>query len=130
MSSDEIDLERVLCRVAELEATGCREFRLGGGDWPLKGFVVRVGSDLHAYINRCPHQSLSLNLMPDRFLSADNSVIVCSMHGAIFEKSTGLCVAGPCAGRSLRQIPVTVVAGVVLLGKEVEAAELVGRYAL
>jgi len=130
MSSDEIDLERVLCRVAELEATGCREFRLGGGDWPLRGFIVRVGSELRAYINRCPHQSLSLNLAPDRFLSADNSVIVCSMHGAIFEKSTGLCVAGPCAGRALRQIPVTVVAGVVLLDKEVEAAELVRRYAL
>jgi nitrite reductase/ring-hydroxylating ferredoxin subunit len=130
MSSDEIDLERVLCRVAELEATGCREFRLGGGDWPLKGFIVRVGSELRAYINRCPHQSLSLNLMPDRFLSADSSVIVCSMHGAIFEKSTGLCVAGPCTGRSLRQVPVVVVAGVVLLGKEVEAAELVSRHAL
>ena len=130
MSSDEIDLERVLCRVAELEATGCREFRLGGGDWPLKGFVVQASGGVRAYINRCPHQSLSLNLMPDRFLSAEGSVIVCSMHGAIFEKSTGLCVAGPCAGRALRQIPVTVVAGVVLLDKEVEAAELVRRYAL
>ena len=129
MSSDEIDLERVLCRVAELEATGCREFRLGGGDWPLKGFVVRVGSELRAYINRCPHQSLSLNLLPDRFLSADSSVIVCSMHGAIFEKSSGLCVAGPCMGRALAQIPVVVVARIVMLAEEEAVANLVQRYA-
>ncbi len=129
MSSDEIDLERVLCRVAELEATGCREFRLGGGDWPLKGFIVRAGGEVRAYINRCPHQSLSLNLMPDRFLSADNSVIVCSMHGAIFEKATGLCVAGPCAGRALAIVSVVVVAGLVMLAEGVDAAALIRRFA-
>jgi nitrite reductase/ring-hydroxylating ferredoxin subunit len=130
MSSDEIDLERVLCRVAELEATGCREFRLGGGDWPLKGFVVRVGAQARAYINRCPHRALSLNLLPDRFLSADGTVIVCCMHGAIFEKSTGVCLSGPCTGRSLPQIPVAMAAGLVMLGNEVEIDELVRRYAL
>lgn len=129
MSSDEIDLERVLCRVAELQATGCREFRLGGGDWPLKGFVVQAGSELRAYVNRCPHQSLSLNLVPDRFLSADSSVIVCSMHGAIFEKGTGLCVAGPCAGRALAALRIEVVAGLVMLAEGTDVAALLARFA-
>lgn len=129
MSSDEIDLERVLCRVAELEATGCREFRLGGGDWPLRGFIVRAGDAVRAYINRCPHQSLSLNLVPDRFLSADGSVIVCNMHGAIFEKGSGLCVVGPCAGRKLVSVAVEVVAGLVMLGEGVDAAALIRRFA-
>ena len=129
MSSDEIDLERVLCRVAELEATGCREFRLGGGDWPLKGFVVGIAGGVRAYVNRCPHRALSLNLVPDTFLSADRLVIVCCMHGAIFEKSSGLCVAGPCVGRALAQIPVVVVAGIVMLAEEVTVANLVARYA-
>jgi nitrite reductase/ring-hydroxylating ferredoxin subunit len=129
MSSDEIDLERVLCRVADLEATGCREFRLGGGDWPLKGFVVAVAGGTRAYLNRCPHRALSLNLLPDRFLSADGSVIVCCMHGAIFEKSSGLCVAGPCIGRTLAPLPVEVVAGWVMLGRDVDRAALMVRYA-
>lgn len=129
MSSDEIDLERVLCRVAELEATGCREFRLGGGDWPLKGFVVNACGGVHAYINRCPHQALSLNLLPDRFLSADGSVIVCCMHGAIFEKSTGLCIAGPCAGRTLAAVAVEVMAGLVMLAEGTDAAALLARFA-
>jgi nitrite reductase/ring-hydroxylating ferredoxin subunit len=128
MSSDEIDLERVLCRVAELEATGCREFRLGGGDWPLKGFVVKVDGGVRAYVNRCPHRALSLNLLPDRFLSADGTVIVCSMHGAVFEKRTGLCVTGPCVGGALRALAVEVVAGVVMLDAAVDPAALIARH--
>ena len=40
--AEEIDLTRVLCTLEDLAATGSRAFRLGGGDWPLKGFVVRV----------------------------------------------------------------------------------------
>lgn len=120
MSSAEIDLTRALCRLEELSATGCREFRLSGGEWPLKGFVVSVEGGVRAYVNRCPHRALSLNLLPDRFLSADGSVIVCCSHGAIFEKSTGLCVAGPCAGNALVRLPVEVAAGVVMLGAEVD----------
>lgn len=130
MASDEIDLERVLCRLADLEATGCREFRIGGGDWPLKGFVVAVAGGVRAFVNRCPHRALSLNLVPDTFLSGDRLVIVCCMHGALFEKGSGLCVAGPCVGRALAQIPVAVVAGIVMLAEEVAVADLVQRYTL
>jgi len=129
MPHGEIDLERVLCRLADLAATGCREFRLGGGDWLLKGFVVAVAGGVRAYVNRCPHRALSLNLAPDTFLSADRLVIVCCMHGAIFEKTSGLCVAGPCMGHALAQIPVVVMAGIVMLAEEVAVANLVARYA-
>jgi nitrite reductase/ring-hydroxylating ferredoxin subunit len=128
MSSAEIDLERVLCRLEELRATGCREFRLGGGDWPLKGFVLDLGpaggaaAGVRAYVNRCPHRALPLNLLPDRFLSHDGTMIVCCMHGALFEKATGFCVAGPCVGGSLKPIPVCVIDGLVLLAESTEQA--------
>lgn len=124
----EIDLTRVLCRVAELAPTGCREFRLGGGDWPLKGFVVQTGSGVRAYLNRCPHRALPLNLVPDRFLAPDGAVLVCSMHGAIFEKATGLCVAGPCFGQALVALPVQCVAELVILDETVSMQALVARY--
>jgi nitrite reductase/ring-hydroxylating ferredoxin subunit len=38
----------------------------------------------------------------------------------VFEKQTGYCVAGPCAGRSLRAVPLEVQAGFVLLAEQVE----------
>lgn len=125
----EIDLTRVLCALDELAATGCREFRLGGGEWPLRGFLVRAGAEVRAYVNRCAHQELPLNIRPDRFLTHDGSMIVCTAHGAIFEKATGYCVAGPCAGRSLAAVPVQVVSGYVLLDASVDPAALAARYA-
>ena len=124
----EIDLTRVLCRLAELRATGCREFRLGSGEWPLRGFLVQSGTSVHGYVNRCAHQSLPLNYLPDRFLTHDGSMILCTAHGAIFEKSTGFCVSGPCAGRSLVRIAVRVVDEYVLLEDEVDVTALARRY--
>jgi len=126
---EEIDLERVLCRFAELEATGCREFRLGGGVEPLRGFVVRTGTAAHAYVNRCAHLALRLNLLPDRFLTHDGSMILCTAHGAIYEKATGYCVAGPCAGQSLARVPVRVAGEFVLLDEGVDIAELAAQHA-
>jgi nitrite reductase/ring-hydroxylating ferredoxin subunit len=125
----EIDLTRVLCRVEELGATGCREFRLGGGEWPARGFVVRSGTEVHAYLNRCAHLALPLNMLPDRFLTHDRSLILCTAHGALFEKSTGYCVAGPCFGASLVRVAVQVAAGSVLLDETVDVAALVERFA-
>lgn len=124
----EIDLERVLCRLDDLQASGCREFRLGGGEWPLRGFVVRTRDGVRAYVNRCAHLRYPLNYAEDRFLSHDGSMIVCFVHGALFEKETGYCVAGPCAGLSLAPVPVRLEGDLVLLSDEVDAEEFAARY--
>jgi nitrite reductase/ring-hydroxylating ferredoxin subunit len=121
-AAESFDVERVLCRIAELEGSGVRAFTIGGGDWPLRGFVVRSGSELRAYVNRCPHAGHPLNLLPDRFLTPDGALLLCSSHGALFEKLTGYCVAGPCAGRSLTPLPLSVRSGFVLLAEEVDIA--------
>jgi nitrite reductase/ring-hydroxylating ferredoxin subunit len=85
--------------------------------------VVRVADTVYGYLNRCPHASHPLDLRPQHFLSADGTLILCSSHGALFEKSTGYCVAGPCAGRSLTPVPLEVKGGLVLLadGADIEA---------
>ena len=125
----EIDLTRVLCRLPDLEATGCREFRLGGGEWPMKGFVVQSNEGVRAYVNRCAHLAYPLNYLPDRFLSHEGSMIQCYVHGALYEKSTGQCVAGPCAGLSLAPVPVRVVGDCVLLADDVDPEQMAARYA-
>jgi nitrite reductase/ring-hydroxylating ferredoxin subunit len=125
----EIDTTRVVCALAELEATGCREFRLGGGEWPVKGFVVKVAGGVRAYVNRCAHVAYPLNCLPDRFLSHDGAVIQCSMHGALYEKESGRCIAGPCPGAALIGLPVEVIGGYVLLGADADPEELAARYA-
>ena len=124
-----IDLARVLCRLQDLPENGCREFRLGTGDWPLRGFVLRVAGGVRAYVNRCAHLHYPLNYTPNGFLTGDGSMILCSVHGAIFEKQTGYCVAGPCHGLSLIGLPVRIDSGWVLLADEADPDELAARYA-
>jgi nitrite reductase/ring-hydroxylating ferredoxin subunit len=119
----EIDTTRVLCSLAELEATGSRSFTVGEGDWPLRGFVVSSSSGVAAYVNTCPHAGHPLNFRPDKFLTPDRTLILCASHGALFTRDEGLCIAGPCPGQSLRRVPVEVVGKYVLLavGADVDA---------
>jgi nitrite reductase/ring-hydroxylating ferredoxin subunit len=116
----EIDTERVLCALEEIPENGSRGFTVGTGDWPLRGFLVRMRDEVRGYVNNCPHAGHPLNLQPHRFLTHDDSLILCNSHGALFEKGTGYCVAGPCAGASLESIAVEVIDGYVLL-KEVDS---------
>jgi len=116
----EIDLSRVLCTLDDLPEDSARDFVVGEGHWPLRGLLVRTRAGVHAYLNRCPHARHPLNLRPHQFLTPDASLILCRSHGALFEKSTGLCVAGPCAGQALTPIAVRVEAGFVLLDDAVD----------
>ena len=122
----ELDLERVVCRLSDL-AGGARGFTIGGGNWPLRLLVIRVADAVHGYLNRCPHAGHPLDLLPQHFLTADGTLILCSSHGALFEKSTGYCVAGPCAGRSLTPVPLEVKCGFVLLAESVDIETLAGN---
>jgi nitrite reductase/ring-hydroxylating ferredoxin subunit len=120
----DIDVERVVCRLSDIGPQGARAFTLGGGDWPLHGVVVRLGESVRGYLNRCPHAGHPLNLLPQRFLTPDGTLLLCSSHGAVFEKDTGYCVAGPCAGSSLTPVSLEVRCGFVMLGADVDITAL------
>jgi nitrite reductase/ring-hydroxylating ferredoxin subunit len=116
---DELDLTRVICALEDLADPGARGFTLGGGEWPLKGFVVRKAGSIRAYVNYCPHAGFPLNWQPDVFLAPGGHMIRCIMHGALFEIETGDCVAGPCLGDALQPLPVHVRDGYVVLDAHV-----------
>ncbi len=92
---------------------GCREFRIGSGDWPFRGFVVRRGEEVVAYQNYCMHVGHPLNWKPGGFLTPDNGAIICASHGALYDIATGDCIGGPCRGKSLRAVDVDVRDGVI-----------------
>jgi len=54
---------------------------------------------------------MPLAMAPDRYLTREGDLILCSSHGALFRPRDGLCVGGPCAGRRLIPWPVRVEAG-------------------
>jgi nitrite reductase/ring-hydroxylating ferredoxin subunit len=104
-----------VCRLTQLADPGSRAFAIGEGDWPLRGFVVRKGDEVFAYVNRCPHAGHPLNWRPDDFLTLDQTLILCRSHGAVFEMNSGRCVAGPCAGQSLRALRARIDGELVIL---------------
>jgi nitrite reductase/ring-hydroxylating ferredoxin subunit len=68
----------------------------------VPGFLLRHASaGLVAYLNRCPHWSVDLDLGDGRFYAEDIDRIYCKNHGALFRVSDGLCDHGPCLGKSL-----------------------------
>lgn len=97
----------------DLEDPGCREFAIGDGDWPFRGFVVRRGAEVFAYQNFCAHAGHPLNWKPDEFLTKDKSALMCASHGALYEIGSGECFAGPCRGRALRKVSVELRDGIV-----------------
>lgn len=100
-------------RLDEIEDPGCREFTIGEGDWPFRGFVVRRGGQVYAYKNLCSHVGHPLNWLPDDFLTRERDAIVCASHGAVYEIETGACRGGPCRGKALNRVAAEVVDGTV-----------------
>ena len=115
-----------ICRFSELPDPGSRAFSVGEGDWPLRGFLIRKGDEVFAYVNRCPHAGHPLNWEPpDDFLTQEKTLIMCRSHGALFEMNTGRCVAGPCAGKSLLALRARVENDCVVLEIDQELDRLV-----
>jgi nitrite reductase/ring-hydroxylating ferredoxin subunit len=106
------DPQSPLCSVEDIPENGSKGFSL---DKHKTIFAIRKDGQVYVYKNTCPHAGLELNWMPDRFLDRDKEYILCSAHGAMFEISSGFCIAGPCAGSSLQPVAHTVEDGRIYL---------------
>ncbi|MCG8434531.1 MAG: Rieske (2Fe-2S) protein [Gammaproteobacteria bacterium] len=104
-----------VCALTEIDDPGAKEIVMQDKDETWYGFLVRKGDNVYAYLNSCPHTGAMLNWGPDKFLTRDKSLIMCSVHGAIFEMDSGVCIAGPCKGRGLRSLDVVLKDGRVIV---------------
>lgn len=80
--------------------------------------LIRLGQEVVAYQNRCPHLGIELNFRPDVFLDTEHRYIQCANHGALFQIEDGLCVFGPCQGESLTPLPVLLIDNNVCLSSD------------
>jgi nitrite reductase/ring-hydroxylating ferredoxin subunit len=102
---------RVLCRLDEIADPGSKGFSFWTGEMVFRGFVVRRGGVVKGW----RHVGTPLTFGDDRYLTRDGAHLLCVTHGALFDPDTGLCVAGPCVGQSLRDWPVAVRDGAVVV---------------
>jgi nitrite reductase/ring-hydroxylating ferredoxin subunit len=115
----------VLARLVDLVDGAARVIDLVEDEFPpITGLLVREGATVHAFLNRCPHAGRPLNFGSGNFLTPDGELLQCHAHGALFEKNTGLCIAGPCVDDSLRRLPVQVAEGEVRLSEDLDVGKL------
>lgn len=114
--------ERLICESEALEERGRGvRFPLRSWNGEEKGFVIRHRGTPCAYVNQCPHAGTELDWQPGDFFEAAGLYLVCATHGALFEPGSGLCVAGPCRGASLRPLEVREINGGIVLVSETPA---------
>ena len=106
--------DTTLCRLDEIPDGGATAVDLVLDGEAQSVIVLRHGDTARVFLNICPHAGRRLDYAPGRFLLKNDSMI-CAVHGATFEKASGLCVAGPCRGQHLRALAARVDRGVVTL---------------
>ncbi|WP_342724072.1 Rieske 2Fe-2S domain-containing protein [Bradyrhizobium sp. B097] len=79
-----------------------------GNHRPWSIIVLRWGKKVLGYVNKCPHNSVNLDWERNEFLDPYGVRLMCGKHGSTFELGTGRCVEGPCKGRALTPIALTV----------------------
>lgn len=78
--------------------------------------VIRQGLDVVVYANQCPHMAMPMDWVEGQFLTADKTYIQCAVHGALFRKNDGVCVAGPCLGKTLQSVEFSLRDGYLIIG--------------
>jgi nitrite reductase/ring-hydroxylating ferredoxin subunit len=101
----------VLCRLADIPDPGSRGFEVEG----RATFLVRRGDVIAGYVNSCPHTGGPLDWVEHQFLDLERRHILCATHGALFRIEDGYCLAGPCRGKRLTPVAVTLSADEVHL---------------
>jgi len=95
-------------RLSSIPENGSKGLTLRLPDRELKVIAVRRGGTVRCYYNICPHTGVNLDWQADQFLDESGTLIQCATHGALFRIEDGYCIAGPCAGESLRSLAVRI----------------------
>ena len=96
-------LRQKICDYKQLITLSTKEFKLG-----KEAFLIYFNENCYAYENSCPHTGANLNWQEGQFFSYDGLFLECSLHGALFDPTSGVCIRGPCVGQSLKKVNITI----------------------
>lgn len=88
-----------LCNSADLvEGGSAIPFDVVYDGEACRAFAIRYDGLPQAYLNRCSHVPVELDLQPNRVFDDSGQWLVCASHGAVYQPDTGQCAGGPCRG--------------------------------
>jgi len=89
----------------------------------VSALAIRYQGRIYAYVNACRHIPIELDLQDGEIFDLSGHYLICSMHGARYLPDSGLCVAGPCQGRSLKPIITKEINGMIYYVKPINPAD-------
>ena len=105
----------ILARWTDLVDGGAHLTSFGVEPPVFNVILLRSGDEVFAYVNRCMHFGVPLALSTEYLGVKPHISIHCNVHYARYRWRDGFCEAGDCEGESLMAIPVTRVAGNVVV---------------
>ena len=98
---------RVVC-TDELPPGTTRKFSFERNGRSVPAFVANFQGRFVAYVNKCVHLPISIDLDDNDFFTCDGNFFVCKTHGSVYDPAAGQCIGGPGQGKALEQLPVTI----------------------
>lgn len=74
---------------------------------PHTAIVLRHHGQIYAYLNQCVHMVRRLDCMHDAIFDEPQEHLRCSMHGIVYDPTTGASLSVLCAGQKLEALRVT-----------------------
>lgn len=105
----------LLARVDELPPGSTKKFAVNLRGQTTEAFLANVQGEFVAFVNRCVHLPITLDLDDNDFFTCDAKLFVCKTHGSVYEPHAGKCVGGPGQGKSLERLPLVIENGAVYL---------------
>ncbi|MCW8901890.1 MAG: Rieske 2Fe-2S domain-containing protein [Gammaproteobacteria bacterium] len=106
-------MKQKICDLNSLTELSCKEFTVQSAILEKDAFLVYFKQHYYAYENSCPHTGVNLNWQKEQFFSFDGLFLQCSLHGALFEPDSGVCIRGPCLGDRLKPVNVVNESGIL-----------------
>jgi len=101
--------------VEELPPGTTKKFAFDANGATTGAFLANVQGEFVAFVNRCVHLPITLDLDDNDFFTCDGCLFVCKTHGSVYEPRAGKCVGGPGQGKSLEPLPLIVEDGAIYL---------------
>ncbi len=99
------DGKRLICDADALQEGGRGvRFEVQREGQTQQAFVVRFRGLPRAYLNQCGHVPVELDWQEGEFFDDSRLYLICSTHGALYDPTSGRCMAGRCTGRGLKPL--------------------------
>ncbi len=80
----------------------------GGPQQPFRLLLLRSGTQVTAFVNRCAHFGVPLAARQDLLIFKPHTSITCNVHYARYRWADGTCESGECEGEALIAVPLDV----------------------